>query len=228
MNRSLVYLLTFLIPGIGLAGELKAYTAYSPEQTDSPEISRSSIYIQFSTSALFASLTNWKNNLHISDGTHPSSNCMIFGAESGCVINRYFQVGIGYEFFFTTKVTTLETSGDQIGGTFFYGSLRAGTVLESLPDLFLFGSLDIGSLSATETMENYIVQNYERTGTTTAYRFMAGTQYYASENWSLTAGAGYFSGNVSKVTAYGQTIPNFTLNFSGIVLRAAVNYHIPL
>jgi hypothetical protein len=145
--------------------------------------SKSSLYLQFNTSGLFSSLTDWKIQLHLSDGTHPSSNCIVFGAEGGCVINNYFQIGIGYEFFFTTKVSTIETSGDQVNSTFFYGSLRAGTVLESIPELYLFGGMDIGSITTTEVIENYYYsgRNFNRIGTTTAYRLMIGAQYYIIE-----------------------------------------------
>ena len=162
------------------------------------------------------------------DGTHPSGTNIVFGAEAGCVINSSIQVAMGYEFFFTTKVSTIETSGDQINSTFFYGSLRGSLPLESVQNLTLFGSIDVGSLSATEVMENYYGQNFNKTGSVTAYRFMAGSQYYMTENWSIMAGAGYFLGKINNVTVDGQTWPNFSLNLSGLILRFAVNYHIPL
>jgi opacity protein-like surface antigen len=187
-----------------------------------------SIYFQFNVSALFADLTKWKNSLHQNNGSHPSSNFMVFGGECGWVINKYLQIGAGYEFLFTSKVTTIEVSGDQINSTYLYGSLKIGMPLRSIPELLLFGSIDVGSLSATEVMERYIIQNFERSGTTTAYRFMIGAQYYSSENWSITVGTGYLSGNIDKITAYGATFPDFSLDLSGIIIRGMVNYHIPL
>jgi opacity protein-like surface antigen len=190
--------------------------------------SSKSLYLQFNTSGLYPSLTNWKNQFHLSDGTRPSVTCMIFGAEGGWVANRYIQLSIGYEFFFTTKVTTVEATGDQINSTFFYGSVRGCMPLESVQDLSLFAGIDIGSLATTEVMENYYGLNYNRTGSTIAYRFMLGAQYYLIDNWSIMAGTGYLFGKVNNVIDDKHTLPNITLDLSGIVLRFAVNYHFPL
>jgi hypothetical protein len=243
MNRLLLYLFPFFVIGIAFAGggnlkEISPDPAYSGginsqfvlprSQNEQEGSSKSNLYLQFNASGLFPSLADWKNQLHLSDGTHPSSSCIVFGGECGCVIYKIIQIGVGYEFFFTTKVSTRETSGDQVSSTFFYGSFKIGTMLESIPELYLFGSLDIGSISATEAMENYIVQNFEKTGTTTAYRLMIGAQYYTIDNWSITAGTGYLFGKVSKVTASGQPLPNFSLDLSGFMLRVAINYHIPI
>jgi hypothetical protein len=203
-------------------------TLQNQSQNEQAESSMSSLYLQFNTSGLYPSLTDWKNQLHLSDGTHPSGTNIIFGAEAGWVINTYIQAGIGYEVFFTTKVSTNEATGDQINSTFFYGSLRGSAPLEAVQDLSLFGSIDVGSLSTTEVMENYYGQNYNKTGSTTAYRLMLGAQYFMIDHWSIMAGTGYFSGNVKNVTVDGQPWPNFTLDLSGFILRFAVNYHFPL
>jgi len=197
-------------------------------QNETPEASSSSIYLQFNTSGLYPSLTDWKNQLHLSDGAHPSGTNIIFGAEAGWVINRTIQINIGYEYFFTSKVSTIEATGDQINSTFFYGSVRGSMPLESVQNLSLFGSIDIGSLAATEVMENYRGLDYNKNGSATAYRLMAGAQYFMIDHWSIMAGAGYFWGNVKTVTADGRTWPNFGLDLSGPVLRFAVNYHFPL
>ena len=199
-------------------------------QNEQEGSSKSSLYVQFNTSGLFSSLADWKIQLHLSDGTHPSSNCMAFGAEGGWVVNKYFQIGIGYEFFFTTKVSTIETPGDQVNCTFFYGSLKASTALESIPELYLFGGMDIGSITATEVIENYYYSGriFNRIGTTIAYRLMIGAQYYIIDNWSIMAGTGYLFSKVNNVTVDGQPWPNFSLNLSGFTLRFAVNYHFPL
>jgi hypothetical protein len=231
MNRLLVFLIFLFYSGILQAGEsntqnLSQDTVKYFEVSGSNQFRRS-IYIQFNVSTLYANLGDWQLPLHKPDGTHPSSNCTVFGGEAGWVINRYFQVGIGYEFFFTSKANTIEVAGDQISGTFLYGSLKIGFIPKSIQKLYLFGSLDVGSLSATESMDNYIVLNFERGGKTTAFRFMTGAQYYASENWSIAAGIGYLSGNIREVKAFGTTLSNISFNLSGLVLRASVNYHIP-
>jgi long-subunit fatty acid transport protein len=173
-------------------------------------------------------LTDWKNqNLQL-DGTSPSTKSFIFGAECGCVINKYVQVGFGYEYFFTTKVSTQEATGDQINSTFFYGSIRAEMPLESVPDLSLFAGLDIGSITATEVLENYSGLDFNRAGLITGYRVMLGAQYFLIDSWSIMAGGGYLFGKVNKVTVDGQTWPNYSLDLSGFVLRFAVNYHFQL
>jgi opacity protein-like surface antigen len=100
--------------------------------------------------------------------------------------------------------------------------------LESVQDLSLFAGIDIGSLSATEVMENYYGLDINKIGSTTAYRFMLGAQYYLIDNWSIMAGTGYLFSKVNKVTVDGQTWPNFSLDLSGFTLRFAVNYHFQL
>jgi hypothetical protein len=246
MNWLFYYFLLFIVIGITSAaskslqespvdsvpsGDLSNRSPVLLSQNEQEEISKSNLYLQFNTSELFPLLRDWKNQLHLSDGSHPSTNCMIFGFEGGCVLNKYLQAGLGYEFFFTTKVATMEASGDQINSTFFYGTFRAGTPLESIPELYLFSSIDIGSLSSTEVMENYYGLNYNKIGTTTAYRFNIGAQYFLLDTWSVMAGTGYLFGKVNNVTVNGQSWPpqpNFALDFTGILFRFAVNYHIPL
>jgi hypothetical protein len=242
MNQFLYYLIPLIFIGTAFSksqdpketsvdpihsGNISTDSIPTLSQNGQEGSSKSSLYLQFNTSALFSSLTDWKIQLHLSDGTHPSSNCMVFGAEGGCVINKYFQIGVGYEFFFTTKVSTIETSGDQVNSTFFYGSLKASTALESIPELYLFCGMDIGSITATEVIDNYYSsgQNINRIGTTTAYRLMIGAQYYLIDNWSIMAGTGYLFGKVNNVTVDGLTWP---LDLSGFTLRFAVNYHFPL
>lgn len=193
-----------------------------------PERQRRSIFIQLNANALFASLNDWKNQLVLSDGTHPSSICTVFGVELGSVINNYIQIGIGTELFFSPSVDAVAPSPnlvDQITGSFFYGSLRAGSFLESTPELYIFGGADVGTLKATESLENYYAPNSERTGSAFAYRLKGGAQYYLLDNWSIAVEAGYLVGNINNVT--NQPNPHFALNLSGIELRFAVNYHIP-
>ena len=243
MRRFLFCLIPFILFGISHAvggqgkelsflpsstSDMNAFTFQVQSQNEQSESSTSSLYLQFNTSGLYPSLTDWKNQLHMPDGTHPSGTNIVFGAEAGCVINKYIQVDLGYEFFFTTKVSTIETAGDQINSTYFYGSVRGSIPLESIQNLSLCGSFDVGSLTANEVMENYYGQNFNKTGSATAYRLMAGAQYFMTENWSIMAGAGYFLGKIHTVTVDGQTWPNFSLDLSGFVLRFAVNYHIPL
>ncbi|MCX6122680.1 MAG: outer membrane beta-barrel protein [Ignavibacteriales bacterium] len=236
MRRFLFYLIPITLFRISHAvGEERKEYLFHPSSTlqdqpqnGQPESSKSSIYLQFNTSGLYPSLTDWKNQLHLSDGTHPSGTNIVFGAEAGWVINSYIQAAIGYEFFFTSKVSTIETTGDQINSTYFYGSLRGSIPLESIQNLSLFSSIDVGSLSATEVMENYYGQDFNKTGSTTAYRFMFGAQYFMTDNWSIMAGTGYFSGKINTVTVNGQTWPNFALDLSGFILRFAVNYHFQL
>jgi hypothetical protein len=186
---------------------------------------------QFNTSALLASLYDWKNQLYLPDGTHPSSTCMVFGGVVSYFINPMFEIGVGYEAFFTPQVNATKSGvnlDDQITGTFFYGSIGAGDVLESTPNLFLFGGMDCGILKAMESMENFGGINYDATGETIAYRLKTGAQYYTSESWSVTVEASYLLGKVSKISVSGQPLSQFTFNFNGIEFRGAVNYHIPL
>jgi opacity protein-like surface antigen len=211
-----------------LSDSLNAPAIQDQSQTEQTESSKSSIYLQFSTSGLYSLLTDWKKQNLQTDGTSPSTKSFVFGAEGGCVINKYIQVGFGYEYFFTTKVSTQEATGDQINSTFFYGSIKAEMPLESVPDLSLFIDLDIGSITTTEVLENYGGLDFNKSGSTTGYRLILGAQYFLIDNWSIMAGGGYLFGKVNKVTVDGQTWPNYSLDLSGFLMRFAVNYHIPL
>lgn len=243
MHRFLFFLAPIVLFGISYAvgqeskeqslyalstGDMSALTIQDQSQNKQPENSRSSIYIQFNISGLYSWLKDWKNQ-DLQLGTTPSTMSMIFGAECGWIINKYFQLGFGYEYFFTTKISTQQITGDQINSTFFYGSLKAEMPLESVPDLSLFIGLDIGSVTATEVFENYpSYGDLSRTGSTTGYRVMLGTQYFLIDNWSIMAEGGYLFGKISKVTVDGQIWPNYSLDLSGLIIRFAVNYHIPL
>jgi len=229
MRRILFYIILIILFGIShLQGSEPKEISFDQSQNEQNKSSKSSLYLQFNISGLFSRLTDWKDQNPLPNGTHPSSNFFAFGGEGGYVINKYFQIGIGYEYLFTTKVSTKYATGDQINSTFFYGSLRAGTILESIPELYLFVDNDIGSIAVTDVMENYSGQNFDRIGSTAAYRLMIGAQYYILDNWSIMGETGYLFGKVNKVTVNGQTWPNFSLDLSGFTLRFAVNYHFPL
>jgi opacity protein-like surface antigen len=248
MNRLLFYLLPYCIIGITFAEggdskesyvhptssvEINNHSIAPLSQGEQPQSSMRSLYLQFNTSGLFSLLKDWKNQNLLPDGTNPATLSTIFGAECGYVINKYVQLGIGYEFFFTTKVTTQLASGDQINSTFFYGSIKAKMPLESVSDLSLFAGLDIGSMKVTEVLENYDGLDFDRGGSTTGYRVMLGAQYFLVDNWSIMASSGYLFGKVIKVTTSGQDVvgqvwPNYSLDLSGFIIRFAVNYHIPL
>ena len=229
-----ISIVLFLLPAITAAADnrnLAKTPNYSVQSdiktTDSSASPQSSLYLQFNTSELFASLSDWKNQLHLSDGSHPSSNCIVFGAEAGWIIKEFIQIGTGYEFFFTTKITAKEASGNQVNSAFFYGTVKANIPIVSVPNLYLFGGLDIGRLKATEAVENFYYSggSFDRTGETTAYRVLFGAQYYLIENWSISAGTGYLFGKIKNVTLDNQTWPNYSLDLSGFLIRFAVNYH---
>ena len=240
MHRFFFFFIPIVLFGISYAagekrddpsshGGLNASIIQDQPPDEQFESSKSSLYLQFNISGLYSSLTDWKNQYIQIGGTSPSTSSMIFGAECGWVINKYVQVGFGYEYFFTTNVSTQQVTGDQINSTFFYGSMKGEMPLESVPNLSLFADLDIGSITATEVFKNYpSYGDLNRTGSTTGYRLMIGAQYFLIDNWSIMAGGGYLFGKVNKITVDGQTWPNYSLDLSGITLRFAVNYHIPL
>ena len=248
MRRSLSCLILTILLGISysqggepkkisfdqsFAGTISTRVYQDQSQNGQPESSKPSLYIQGSTSGLYSLLTDWKNQNLQTDGSSPSTKSFVFGAECGFVINKYIQVGFGYEYFFTTKVATLQATGDQINSTFFYATVKVELPLESISELSLFIDLDIGSITATEVLENYGGLDFNRAGSTTGYRTMLGAQYFLIDNWSIMAGGGYLFGKVTQVNATGQAIvghvwPNYSLDLSGFMVKFAVNYHIPL
>jgi opacity protein-like surface antigen len=208
--------------------EMNTPAIQDQSKNEQSESSMSSIYLQFNISGLYSWLTDWKNQNLQTNGTSPSTKSIIFGGECGYIINKYVQIGFGYEYFFTTKVATQLATGDQINSTFFYGSLKAEMPLESVTNLSLFIGLDIGSVTATEVLENYGGLDFNRAGSSTGYRVMLGAQYFLIDNWSIMAGGGYLLGKVNNVTVDGRIMPNYSLDLSGFTIKFAVNYHFPL
>jgi opacity protein-like surface antigen len=229
----IIFLATFHVVGkekneSSSIGEMNTPAIQDQSKNEQSESSMSSIYLQFNISGLYSWLTDWKNQNLQTNGTSPSTKSIIFGGECGYIINKYVQIGFGYEYFFTTKVATQLATGDQINSTFFYGSLKAEMPLESVTNLSLFIGLDIGSVTATEVLENYGGLDFNRAGSSTGYRVMLGAQYFLIDNWSIMAGGGYLLGKVNNVIVDGRIWPNYSLDLSGFTIKFAVNYHFPL
>ena len=218
-------LLLPVLPGILRAGGY----GDGGDAAQQPAAGSSNFYIQLNASALFASLIDWKNQIYTSGGSHPSTSCTVFGLESGVVLNRYFVVGAGYEYFFAPSATGTESSlsvTDQVSGSFFYGSLRAGIRPESIPELYISLGIDAGTMTASESLQLFI-GNYDRSGSSIAERLKLGVQYYATPDWSLSLEGGYLFGKVKNITGTG-VLQNYIIDFSGIEFRGGVSYHIPL
>jgi opacity protein-like surface antigen len=243
MHRFFFYFTPIILCGISLGhgqerkeppsrlffdSEIIAPSIQDQSQNEYSESSKSSIYLQFNISGLYSWLTDRKNQNLQTNGTSPSTKSIIFGGECGYIMNKYVQIGFGYEYFFTTKVATQSATGDQINSTFFYGSLKAEMPLESVTNLSLFIGLDIGSVTATEVLENYGGLDFNRAGSSTGYRVMLGAQYFLIDNWSIMAGGGYILGKVNNVIVDGRIWPNYSLDLSGFTIKFAVNYHFPL
>ena len=102
----------------------------------------------------------------------------------------FLQLGAGYEYFSTRDVSISNVSPtltDGVSYTFLYGGARAGDFLSSLPQLFLYGTFDAGSLKATEKIAYSDGLTVEGSGSAFAFRVGAGCEYFLSGSWSTTA-----------------------------------------
>lgn len=61
-----------------------------------------------------------------------------------------------------------------------------------------------------------------------AYRLKIGVEYFAGNNTSLFAEAGYLSANVTDLRFQGLRVEDYSLEFGGIGVKTGVNFHFPV
>ena len=192
---------------------------------------KASFFLRAQLAAHFASLDTWKSAFVVTSGEGSPSSGSAYGGEFGYAFSSILQVGAGYEVFATREVkieNTSPTFTTKASYSFLYGTVRAGDFWPSLPTLYIYGGVDLGSLKGTvsEAYSNGIT--IEGTGTTMAYRIKGGGEYFFDGNWSMSIELGYLIGKVDKISLLGQNIPGYDLDFSGASLIFVFSYHIPL
>jgi len=190
-----------------------------------------SVFLMFHLDAHYASLNDWSKQFYSTNGQPVETSGLIWGAEIGYAASDRIALCVGAESFSTPTLTINQTSPsfeDYAGYTFIYGSVHFGGRPKTLPELFIYGGIDLGSLTGKEVVKNFNGIDFEGGNTKFAQRFKAGMQYMTSNRFSITSEIGYLAANVKEVEVLGNVVPNYSLDFSGLFIRAGFSYHIPL
>jgi hypothetical protein len=185
----------------------------------------SGVFLLLQYSNHYAALTDWKNQF--TGGTVPTQG-IVLGLEGGYILNRHLSLSVGYEGFTTTTIevrATTPTFDDYAAYTFLYSSIQAGLRPASTPEAFIYGALDLGSLTGKEGIKNMNGMDFEASGSMLAYRIKGGLRYMTGNRFSLTTELGYLNANLTEVKLLGTKIQNYSLDFSGVTLRVGLAFH---
>jgi hypothetical protein len=193
-----------------------------------PMLSQPNIYLSLRSGYIFASLKDWAKQFN----PEPPTTVMPLGLEIAYDFGTLFHVGGGYEYGFGKMVKVQSDPNiaeDEATYGFVYGTVKAGGMVELGGDrFFLYGGVDLGSIKATESVKGTNGATIEAVGTTFALRPKVGGLLFFRERWSMTFELAYFVANVSDVKVLGQTLPNYSLNYSGLGLLLGISYHLPI
>ncbi len=157
---------------------------------------------------------------------------MPLGLEVAYDFGKLIHIGGGYEYGLgkTVKVQNDPlVSEDEAAYSFVYGTVKLGAPIELGGDeLFAYGGIDVGSFKATETVKFNTGLTADESGTIVAVRPKVGGLLFFGERWSTTFELAFFSANVSDVKWLGQSVPNYSLNYSGVALLLGISYHLPI
>jgi hypothetical protein len=178
----------------------------------------------------YSFLDSWKKQFFTENGTHPSTSGLKVGGEIGIIKNKYIEFGAGFEYFFlpTVKVTATQPNfEDKVSSFFYYGALKIGRTLTKLPNMRVYGGIDLGLLNGIEKAQNMGGIDFEASSKVFAKCLKIGSSYF-NGNSSYYFDIGYLMAKVTDVKLLGNEIPNYELDFSGIVLVSGYRYHFPL
>jgi hypothetical protein len=186
----------------------------------------SSVFIMLHISNHAAALDDWKKQF---TGGTVETRGLIIGAEAGYVFKAHLMAAAGYEGFTVPTVeirASSPTFDDVAFYTFVYASLLAGGRPVSTPEMFIYGGADLGRLTGTEGVKNLNGVDVDASNSMFAYRLKGGIRYMTSGSFSLVSELGYLHAPVKDLTMLGNTIPRYTLDFSGIFFRFGCSFHI--
>ena len=191
---------------------------------------KENIYLSSSMSVHIASLQDWRKQFPGISETALSTLGFNNGLELGDVLSRMVRISVMYESFKFRKVNIAypESFKDQVLATFLSGGIKIGFSPRTLPALYIYGGGDLGSLKGTEKIEDYEGYDYECSGSTLGFRLKIGADYFISDNYSISVEIGSLSAKVTNLKLLGQTIPNYTLDFSGFSILVGTTVHFPV
>jgi hypothetical protein len=181
-----------------------------------------SFYFQPTIGLQISGLGDWKDQFSPS----PSGSGVDLGSAVGFTLNSNVSIGIGYEFFLYQKVEIQGGLNDKLTANFLYAHFQIRSGIKKIPGFFLYAQIDPGFFSGTEKI-SMSGNELEGSGNVFAFRIRGGCEYFTSGALSIFTEIGGLFANVSNVKVIGQTIPDYTLDFSGVVLLSGFKIYIP-
>ena len=188
------------------------------------------IYLGLNLGSQYSSLDSWKEQFYFENDKISATTGFQLGGEIGIIINKYLELGIGYQRFLfpTVKVTlTLPNFEDRVSASFYYGSLKIGHYLEKIPDLRIYCGIDLGYLNGIEKIHGLEGMDLEASGKIFAQRFKIGSAYFHG-NFALFFEIGYLLAKVSELDFLGKEVPDYDLDISGLSLITGLKFYFPI
>lgn len=184
------------------------------------------VYAALQVSNHYAALDDWKNQF---TGGVVQTQGFLVGIEAGYELSGHVIIGAGYEGFSTPTVEVRATSptfDDHVTYSFAYGSLLIGGQPSSSPETFIYGGVDAGLLTGTESIAGMNGVDFDGSGDVVGFRPKAGVRYRTGPRFGLIAELGYLSAKVDQLKVLGTNVPNYSLDFSGVFYRFGVSLHL--
>jgi hypothetical protein len=183
---------------------------------------KQSFYFQPTFGLQISGLGDWKDQFT----PKPSGNGFNIGAAAGFNLISVISLGIGYEFFIYQKVDIQGIWEDKLTANFFYGHIQVRSGIKNVPGLFLYTQIDPGFFTGKEKI-SMSGSELEGSGNVFAFRLRGGVEYFTTGSLSIFTEIGGLFANVSNVEVVGQTVSNYSLDFSGIAFLSGFKIYIP-
>ncbi|MBN1349534.1 hypothetical protein JXJ21_09005 [candidate division KSB1 bacterium] len=223
----------------GIRSELQIYsipfTTYgfiptSYKILNSQKPSNSFIYLKLpSIGLLNASLNDWKDRFASKTGKHPDTYGYPISGGIGIKLNRYMNIGLGYEYFFRPPIRLIDNpvtdkGEDTLSYLFPHASIKFCLIRKSYLGIYLNGEL--GLIQAKEELKNPQSISEYFTGENFAARMKIGFSFPLLNKIDGYIETGYQSAKVMDINSRDEHVANYSLDFSGIILSCGLGYHI--
>lgn len=169
-----------------------------------------------------AVLKDWKDQF-VFESDEGANELVLLGGETIYAPSRLIYLGLGFEYFQGKKVEVVGGIDDQLSALLYFVTIGLATSPRSQPDLALGGALDVGYLSATETVKMSGVTT-KGTGVTFAVRPKFRATYLAKRNFLLGTDLGFLFANAKDIKLHDVSIPGYSLDFSGASFTISIAY----
>ena len=185
---------------------------------------RQRIALGLRTGYHFAALKDWKDQFVFVDDNKPLGQFLLFGADIHYLPIPSFYVGGGVEYMFGQKVEIIGTGQeDRLSGWLYFGTVGFGITPKSEPDISIGGALDVGYLSAKETLKQ---GGYSVDGTagTVAFRPKLRAMFAVERNLLLSTDIGVLIAKAKDVKVLHYTVSGYDLDFTGLTIAVGIAY----